>query len=357
MAPADRRRRYGPIVAALLLGALLLAACGDDSDEAETDEPGTADTVSESTWEDVTADAEDEGKVTLYSAQTLPVLEELEKEFEAAHPDIDLEVVRGLPQDLVPKLEAERQTGQATADVYTTADAAYAVEAGEAGHYAEPVGPHFDEADYDRDANVREGGYFLSHAVVFGWGWNTSDLPDGLEGYEDLLDPSLKGGKIAVIEPANQALVDFWLYLEDQLGEDFVEKLAEQDPRVYPGGGPIQEALTSGEVVAALYAGAAIEDGKAAGAPIEWSIPDTPWGARYWTGVLDIAPHPNAAQVLVDYIVSPEGQAIVAKGNASTLPDIPGTLVDITSVPEQDTEKITPDFVAQYLEEWRQSFQ
>ncbi len=356
MRSGDRRRRAGRLAAVAGAAALLASACGGSSSPGGGNAQKTSDQVSDS-WDEVEVAAAEEGKVTLYTAQVLPILEALEAGFEQAHPDIDLEVVRGLPQDLLPKLEAERQTGQAIADVYVTADGAQAAEGDAAGHAATPVGPHFEADGYDAETNILDGGTFLSHAVVFGWGWNTDDVPDGLDGYEALLDPSLSGGKIAVIEPANQALTDFWLYLEENLGEDFVEALAAQQPRIYPGGGPIQEALTSGEVQAALYAGAAIEDGKAAGAPIEWEIPENPWGARYWTSVVDIAPHPNAAQVLADYLVSPEGQEIVAKGNASTLPDVPGTLVELSSVPAQDTEKLTPEFVQQFLQDWKSRFQ
>ncbi len=393
-----RRRSIRRTLTASLAVAALLAACGGDDDDepaaAPTDasEPAasTATTVAEAAattsaespatttddaaattaesspatsdatdadWEAVTAAAAEEGKVTLYSTQTLPVLEALEPAFEAAHPGIDLEVIRGLPQDLVPTLDIERQTGSAVADVYINADTQHTEEEGQAGHYVAPVGPSFDNPDYDRESNVRDGGYFLSHAVIFGWGWNTNDVPEGLDGYEAMLDPALAGGRIGVPEPANQALVDFWLYLEDQYGADFIDGLAAQEPRIYPGGGPIQEALTSGEIGATIYAGAAIEDGKANGAPIEWQLPDTPSGARYWVGVLDIAPHPNAAQVFADYLVTPEGQAIVAKNNASTLPNIETALAEIGSVPEQDTARLTPEFVQSYLAEWRSQFQ
>jgi len=349
---ATRRHRWvGAALAVVLVTGT--AACGSSSDSGSKGGGGTKPTAG--SWEEIEASANDEGKVTLYSQQVLPILDEMEKTFEATYPDIDLEVVRGLPQDLIPKIEAERQTNKGIGDVYVNADAQWSATADEGGFYTAPEGPNFEADGYDPD-NVK-GGYFLSHAVVFGWSWNTELVPDGIDSYEDLLDPSLSGGKVGVIEPGGQALTDFWLYLEDNLGEDFVDDLADQDPRVYGGGGPVQEALIAGEVSASLYAGAAVEDGKAAGAPIEWKIPDNPWGARYWGGVLSTAPHPNAAQVFVNWMVSPEGQEVVAKGNASTLPDIEGTLVELSDVPEQDMDKLTPEFVADYFADWKQQFQ
>ena len=69
---------------------------------------------------------------------------------------------------------------------------------------------------------------------MFGYGWNTDDVPDGLSDMTDVLDPEFEG-KIGVVEPSLEALVDFWKYLEEQYGEDFVTQLADQQPADLPG--------------------------------------------------------------------------------------------------------------------------
>ena len=80
-------------------------------------------------------------------------------------------------------------------------------------------------------------------------------MPDGLTDYPDLLDPSLAGGKIGVPDPAiGPALVDFYLWLEEKFGEEFVADLAAQEPRIYPSSLPIGEALQSGEISAGAFA-------------------------------------------------------------------------------------------------------
>ena len=66
-------------------------------------------------------------------------------------------------------------------------------------------------------------------------GWNTDDVPDGLTDYPDLLDPELAGGRIGVIDPAiGPAVVDFWLWVEENYGEEYLEQLAAQEPRHLP---------------------------------------------------------------------------------------------------------------------------
>ena len=71
------------------------------------------------------------------------------------------------------------------------------------------------------------------------------------------------------------------------------------------------------------------------------------------------APHPNAAKLLADFAISPQGQEDLAHLAASALPNIPGTAQGITtdSVHRQDLTKLTPDAVAAYQARWKSLFQ
>jgi iron(III) transport system substrate-binding protein len=319
--------------------------------------PGSSGAASSADWDAVVAGAEDEGKVTIYSSQGVPELTELETRFEDEY-DIDLVVVRGLPQDLVPRIEVERQTGRGEADVYVSADQQWVEQAHADGYYADAVGPAFDVADYDKVAGMPEGTFFKSNAVIFGFGWNTDEVPDGLSGYADLLDPALAGGRVGVVEASNQTLVDFYLYLEEVMGEQFVADLAAQDPRIYPGAAAINEALASNEIAAAVYTGASIRDTKAQGAPVDFAYPDGQiFGANFWAGVLSSAPNPDAGQVLANYMVTEAGQEALARNGASVLPGIGGTETEITNVRQQDIDMLTPEFVNAYIERWRGLYQ
>ena len=235
---------------------------------------GGSDAASSAEWDAIVAAAEDEGKVTIYSSQGVPELADLEARFEEEY-DIDLVVVRGLPQDLVPRIEVERQTGRGEADVYVSADQQWVTQANTDGYYVPTAGPAFDNPDYDRETGMPEDTYFKSNAVIFGFGWNTDEVPDGLSGYEDLLDPALAGGRVGVVEASNQTLVDFYVYLEEEMGEQFVVDLAAQDPRIYPGAAAINEALASNEIAAAVYTGASLRDTQAQGAPVDFAYPET----------------------------------------------------------------------------------
>ena len=113
------------------------------------------------------------------------------------------------------------------------------------------------------------------------------------------------------------------MYLEENYGEDFVTQLAAQEPKIYPSSLPMAQALTSGEISAASFVQVQVDE-KEAGAPVDSGLADEVWGARFNTSILNIAPHPNAAQVLSNFLVTQPGQEAIARKSASVLPDIPG---------------------------------
>jgi len=383
-------------LAVLVASALVAAACGGDDDDddasgegtaapaatdapAGTESPATtateasapsasgvtteptgpagtesaASAPSSAEWDAIVTAANEEGTVTWYTAQGLDQANQLKAAFEAEYADITVEVVRDISSNLIPKIEAERQTGNGIADVYVSADTAWWEINAADGHIIPMTGPAFSDPEYD-PALKHDDTYFEVSAVVFGYGWNTNDVPDGLSDMTDVINPEFEG-KIGVVEPSLEALVDFWKYLEEQYSEEFVTQLADLNPRIYPGAGPLREALASGEISVSTY-NSPMPDLEAQGAPVAWTIPETAWGARFYGGIVDSSPHPNAAQVLANFLVTRAGQeALVFNESVAVLPDVPGTGAEIDSV--RVAPKYTPEEIAEYQAYWRGLFQ
>jgi iron(III) transport system substrate-binding protein len=311
---------------------------------------------SSAAWDQIVTKAKGEGKVTIYSSQGLDQLNDLAAKFKDKY-GITLEVVRGIDSELIPKVDAEAKTGSRVADVFAFASAQWGVDNAAKGVFVAPSGPAFNDPAYDKASLVSaDGTVFTSTAAVFAFGWNTDRYSAGLKGYADLLNPSLAGGKVGVIDVhTSPVLVDFYQYLEAQNGPDFLPKLAAQKPKVYPSALPIAQALTSGEIAAAVYNGPLVDE-KAKGAPVDFGLPDKAWGARFNTVILKDSPHPNAAQVLADFIITKEGQAALARNAASVLPGVPGAVTTVDKVAKQDLSKLTPDVVAAYQAKWDSMF-
>lgn len=327
---------------------LATAACGGGSGEPKAAATGG--------WDDVVAAAKEEGKVTLYSSQNPANLDALKAAFEKAYPEIKMEHVRNVDADNSSKIEAEKQTGRGTADVYVTATGSWIEEVAVPGDYAVDVrGPSFEEPAYNAESSLQDDKFFLTSAAVLGFGWNTDILPSGVKTYDDLLNPKL-AGKIGITKPTSGSYVDFYKFVEKNAGEDFLPALADLKPRIYPSTLVISQALTSGELGAALVVNPLIAE-KESGAPVDWTLPDPAWGARWKGMVLSSSPHPNAAQVLADFMVSESGQIAMSKGYGSALPGIKGAVANAQDVPEQDLSLQTPEAVAAYQKEWSALFE
>lgn len=325
-----------------------LTACGGST--------GTTAPVSGS-WADVVAAAEKEGSVMLYSSQKPANLERLEKAFEKKYPRINLKFVRGTDADINPRVETEHRTGRGTADVHMLTDITWVANAAQSGQYStELVGPDLRAPDYRPDISVRANRFALSSAAVFALGWNTNAVPGGFRSPRDMLDPKY-AGKIGIVNPTGIAsYVDLYRYYARTYGADYWERMAQLRPRVYPSALGVAQALTSGEIVATPSVQPLVTE-MGAGAPVGWALPPNPWGTPWYSHVLSVAPHPNAAQVLVDFMVTEEGQTALNDGYAAALPDIPGAVVQAQQIAAPDPRELTPEKVSQYSQEWARRFQ
>ncbi|ORJ92573.1 transporter [Prescottella equi] len=327
--------------------ALAVAGCGS---------PTSSTGPVEGEWADVVAAAEQEGSVHLYSTQHPENLAKVKAVFEAKYPKITLEFTRGTDVEINPRVEAESRTGKGTADIHMTSDPAWITSASESGAYSTPIiGPAFDDAPYQYGMSVIDDRFFLVSAAVFALGWNMKALPDGLHSPDDLLMESLRG-KIGVVNPAGfAAVVDEYRFFDENWDADFTTRLAALNPRVYPSALGVAQALNSGEIAATPMVQPLTRE-QATGAPVDWVLPDPAWGTPWYSHVLSSAPHPNAAQLLADFLVTREGQAALSTGYASALPEIPDAVARAQDIPLPDTSTLTTESIAQFQREWREKF-
>jgi iron(III) transport system substrate-binding protein len=212
-------------------------------------------------------------------------------------------------------------------------------------------------AQFDRKANTLVPGVTRSVATTMSYAWNTDLYPKGLKGFDDLLDPALAGGKIGVLSPFTPAVMDFYTYLEKHYGADYLDKLAAQKPRVYEAGAAMAQGLASGEISAATQvAQVALYQAKDAGAPVDGGLAKPAWGAGIYDAVLSGAPHPKAAQLLLNYIFSPAGQEIIAHRTASVLPDIPGAATTADKTTTGGVMNASPEEFKAFVEKFNRMF-
>ena len=150
-----------------------------------------------------------------------------------------------------------------------------------------------------------------------------ADVPDT---YEQLLDPKWNG-RFAV-EAADVA----WFAavakaMGGEKGIAFFRRLAAMKPGIRSGHTLMAELVAAGEIDVALDAHVqGVARLKEKGAPIEWKALQPAFGQPSSVGVAQKAPHPNAALLFADFILSREGQEIIKSRNrvpSSTAVDSP----------------------------------
>ncbi|HEX2302924.1 MAG TPA: extracellular solute-binding protein [Gaiella sp.] len=350
MTRSRRRLRLVAVVAVLVLGVVAAFAATGASGNTSAVSPYTA-----AQWNSLVAKAKQEGSVTVYSSEHPVYLQDLANKFKERY-GITVTVNRAVDNVLVTQVTAEHGTGNVKADLWISASKPQVLGALKNGWVADAKGPSFFMKRYDRTRFAKPGKAFAVGTAVLAIGWNSRAVPQGIKDYPGFLNQSLAGGKIGVPDPkAAPAFIDFYLWLQENYGANYLSRLAALKPKIYVSTLPMQQAMTSGEIAATILTPATTRDLKAQGAPVDFAVPPKgAWNAVWFGMVLKKAPHPNAAQLLADYFVTPEGQGLVHKSYGSVLKGVPGTFW----VPfrEQKLNNFTAAKVKAFNDNWDRLF-
>jgi iron(III) transport system substrate-binding protein len=289
------------ILAILLIGAFVLSACGAAETEVPT-EP-VAEEPALSPMDKVIEEAKNEGKLIVYTSYNVEQGETIHNAFMEKYPFITVEHVSVGGPDVASRIALEVSGGTAGADIGLTGINFLQSLVNE-GHLQT-----VDWASLGISEDQIESEYLMKVATItFTLVWNTDLVPDGLTGWEDLLDPSLKGqvGQWVNGEP--------FAYLVPAWGEtkvdEFLTDLLANDPIPVSGLTTVFDMLSAGEIAAGFGNGSNLLGYKAKGAPIDgiWAEPIPV--INYDAGIPINAAHPNAAMLYAAWLVSPEGAAI-----------------------------------------------
>lgn len=264
-------------------------------------------------------DAKKEGPVVLYTSLNLEDAQPLADAFSAKYPGVKVEINRQGSSTLVTKILTERRVGKRdNADLVLTGADSLDLMLMEV--------PNLFQKYTSRERAPEERGfysavYFTIQTIAYNSRAVTgADIP---KRYNDLLRDRWKDK--AAVNLNNYgwiyAMLDFF---GPEKGMDFLRKFAGHNPK--PGRGTtlmVQQWLGGGEVELALplnHDGITIFKGK--GLPVDWARLDDPMYADIHTiGILGMARSPSAARLFVDFILSKEGQTLMAKTGNSVMRD------------------------------------
>jgi ABC-type Fe3+ transport system substrate-binding protein len=256
--------------------------------------------------------AKREGKVSIYSGMIEnQALRPLVDAFEKKYPFVDVEYWRGDSRAMLQKLLAEQRARRIIGDIFeSTGGAEVIVKAGAVVPFTSPSAANFPQAYIDPD-----GMWIASRLNFFGVAYNTRQVSaaDVPKTYEDLLNPKWKG---AIAWRADSE-VGAGLFIATILrtmgrtnGEAYLKKLAAQGVVNYAGSArALVDRVGEGEYKLALhiYAHHPLIS-KAKGAALEVQMLEPVPSMVSTIQLAKGAPHPHAAMLFIDFMLSKEGQ-------------------------------------------------
>lgn len=273
--------------------------------------------------QDVAA-AKREGVVNLYTSMQVTDSRPLAEAFEKKH-GVRVNIWRASGEKVAQRMITETRGNRFEADVVETDGAQMEILHRE-GQLARLDVP--SAADIPAAIKPPHGGYVPTRLSLYVFAYNTQRVKadEVPKTYEDLLAPRW-AGRFAV----EAADVAWFAAVARAMGEakgvEFFRKLAAQKPSLRSGHTLMAELVAAGEIDAAVDAHVqGVARLKDKGAPIDWRPLQPAFGQPSSVGVAAKAPHPNAARLFAEFVLSREGQEIIKARNrvpASTAVDSP----------------------------------
>jgi iron(III) transport system substrate-binding protein len=279
-------------------------------------------------WQRLVAAAKKEGKVVIGAPPGTDFRNEaqaaLKKRF-----DLDSEFIQAPGPNLMSKIVAEKQAGAVSVDAFLVGPCtgnsllkadlfeplAPAMILPEVRDPAKWFGGHL-WADNQTGKNLLYSFVAQMTPSIY---YNTQLVkPQDVRSYQDLLDPKWKG-KIGLRDPrVPGGGLAMWAFLLDLKGEEYIKKLAQQEMFVSRNARQIADALAKGNLSLTIGVGHRDFDSfLEANLPVKHlpTLKEGTYvsGGNGIVGILKGAPHPNAAKVFFNWLLSREGQELHGK--------------------------------------------
>ncbi len=347
-------------VAAAIASLVMLGACGQPSAPPAADSPAPSGTATRSApvkvawqeqWDRVVAEARKEGVVSITASwgpePRQAVINAMKEKY-----GIDVEISPGGAAQLGQKILTERRAGIFNYDV-TVQGSNFGVNIMKPVDGFDPAEPALILPEV-RDPKAWLGGEFpwfdRAHTMIpyfarldTNLSINTRLVKEGdITAYRDLLDPRWKG-KILIADPTNVGPGSGWFRENGKdLGLDYMRTLVKQEPLFSGNDRQCVEWLANGRA-SILVAGLAdpLTNFIKEGAPISIIDAKDSRVMSASSGIVSLvnrAPHPNAARLFLNWILSKEGQTVMTRtiGLPSRRVDVPTDHILPALLPRQD---------------------
>jgi len=287
-------------------------------------------------WEKTVKAAEEEGTVVIYMTNAFePVFREA---FQKKYPKIKVTTVTGRGPELSQRIMSERRGGKYIADLYVSGNIT-PLTVFHRAKILEPVEPllllpevvdpsdwyegkhHYDDPEncyiFVFEGTPRSGEITFNTKIV---------NPSEIKSYWDLLNPKWKG-KIISVDPLVSGPISaaqIFFYKQPDLGPEFLRRFhADTDMAIVRSNEQLLDWLSAGKYSFGIGA-RQVDTAMMQGLPLNQFLPGSlkeGSSVTAYNGTLSFfnrAPHPHAAQVAVNWLLSREGQTAWLDSNQKT---------------------------------------
>lgn len=253
--------------------------------------------------------AKREGEVVYYASMNLSEANKVIGEFEKRYPFIKVKLNRTGSEKLLTRVLTEARAKKTFADVIQTVEFSMHIfnRRGILARYAPQA-----NSLYPKDFKEEEF-WTTVYYNTYVTGYNTRLVPVSAlpKTYDDLLDPNWKG-KMMIEGTKAEWFAGMLQIFGQERGLKYMRELAKQKPSPREGHELLAQLVVAGEgVIDINIPAASVERMKERGAPIDWTALGPAPAVMVGAGLAAQAPHPNAAKLFLEFVLSREGQKVM----------------------------------------------
>lgn len=256
--------------------------------------------------------AKKEGKAVWYVTLNVTDSNALLARFEQKYPFIKTELLRAGSEQLLNRIFTEDSAGRSALDLVNITTVNAMKRRGLLQVHRSP-----ELQAYPPQFKDPEGYWATLYNIYYVVGYNAKMVQpkDAPKSWEDFLDPKWKG-KIGM----DQEEYEWYAATLQHWGRDralkFHRALAKQDIHWNRGHTMVAQLMAAGEFPLGIVYAHRVESMKKSGAPLEWvKSADPVFVTLSPVAVAAKARNPNAARLLMDFVLSKEGQLILRNAN------------------------------------------
>lgn len=254
--------------------------------------------------------AKKEGLLSFYSSMNAKDSQPLVDGFQKKYPFMKVDLFAATGEAVSVRMIAEQKGKKYTADVFcgTNLNVEKVIREGLLIPYYTPYQEIYEKKYMDPDKH-----WMPMFHLILTFVYNTKEIKEPPKTWQELLEPKWKG-KLGIEDTDESWLINFSKFWGEAKAKDYFTRLGKQDMRVVHGHSVMMQMLVAGDVAATptQYLHQAIAE-KQKGAPINFAIMDPMVDALEAITLLKHAPHPHAALLFIDYVVSKEAQTLIQR--------------------------------------------